>query len=150
MSASLRPAKEEDADRLSEIARTAKAHWGYAPEWLELWRPSLTFDAETIARDWMRVAEIDGEAVGVVALSGESGRVEIEHLWIDPPAMGLGIGRHLVDAALAEARSRGASRVEVVADPNAESFYRHLGAERIGSVDSQPAGRSLPLMVIEL
>jgi hypothetical protein len=31
-----------DAERLSQIARTAKAHWGYPEAWLAAWAPVLS------------------------------------------------------------------------------------------------------------
>jgi hypothetical protein len=37
--------------------------------------------------------------------------------------------------------------MEFESDPNAEPFYRHLGAERVGTTDSELVpGRTLPLM----
>jgi GNAT superfamily N-acetyltransferase len=139
----------EEAPRLSAIAQAAKAHWGYPAEWLELWRGELTFDAATLEREWIRVAESEGRVVALVALAEEGGELELSHLWVDPVAMGMGIGRTLFEAAVAEARRRGARRLRIVADPHAETFYEHLGARRAGSVPSRPAGRTLPLMLFE-
>jgi GNAT superfamily N-acetyltransferase len=147
--ATLRPAAVADAARLSAIAQAAKAYWGYPPEWLELWRPELTFDAAALERDWVWVAERDGRAVAVVALSGDAPEAELGHLWVEPAAMGMGLGRVLFEAAAAEARRRGARRLRIVADPHAESFYEHLGAYRVGAVPSRPAGRTLPLLYFD-
>lgn len=146
----VRPAVADDVERLTEIAYTAKAHWDYPQEWLELWRPSLTFDAALLEREWIRVAEIDGLAVAVVAVSGRPPTLELSHLWVAPSAMGSGLGRRLFAAAVEHARERGADRLEIVSDPHAEDFYRRLGAARIGVVESQPAGRRLPLLDVEL
>jgi GNAT superfamily N-acetyltransferase len=145
---SLRPAVGADAPRLSAIAQAAKAHWGYPGEWLALWRSELTFDAAALERDWVQVAELEGRAVAVVALAG--GRApELSHLWVEPAAMGMGIGRLLFEAAAAEALRRGIRRLRIVADPHAETFYEHLGAYRVGSVPSRPAARTLPLLHFE-
>lgn len=144
--ATVRPARASETARLSDIAHAAKAHWDYPPEWLELWRPSLTFDAATLERQWVRVAEIDGDAVAVVAVDGEPPTLELSHLWVHPAAMGRGLGRRLFELAVEHARSVGASRLEIVSDPHAEAFYRRLGAHRRGEVESRPAGRQLPLL----
>jgi hypothetical protein len=47
-----------------------------------------------------------------------------------------------------DARDRGVARLELVADPNAEPFYLHHGAIRVGEVHSQVLGtpRALPKM----
>jgi len=145
----LRAARPAETARLTAIALAAKAHWGYPAAWLELWRPSLTFDAELLARAWVRVAELDGALRGVVALGGEPPAVELTHLWVDPPAMGRGLGRRLLSAAVAEARRRGAARLTIVADPHAVAFYERLGARTIGEEPSSPAGRMLPLMALD-
>jgi len=146
----LRPASLDELERLTRIARAAKAHWGYPPEWIELWAPSLTFDRELLAREWVRVADEGGTVLGVAAVGGEPPEPELSHLWVDPPAMGRGIGRLLLDAAVNHARRLGARRLRIVSDPHAEGFYEEMGARRIGEVPSEPAGRSLPLLVISL
>src|SRR5262249_11759021 len=46
----IRRALPADADRLSEIARTAKAHWGYPDAWLTAWAPILTITPEYAER----------------------------------------------------------------------------------------------------
>jgi GNAT superfamily N-acetyltransferase len=146
----VRAAEPAEVGRLTEIARAAKAHWGYPREWLELWRPTLTFDAASLESQWVRVAEEAGRAVAVVAVSGKAPRPELSHLWVDPPAMGRGLGRQLFTAAVVQARKLGARQLEIIADPHAEAFYLHLGAERVGEVASQPADRRLPLLVFPL
>lgn len=146
----VRAARLDQAARLTEIALAAKAHWGYPAAWLELWRRGLTFDADLLARDWVRVAELDGGAHGVVALADASPDVELSHLWIDPPAIGRGLGRLLLETAVAEVRRRGAARITIVSDPYAVPFYEHMGARTVGEEPSEPEGRMLPRMVLDL
>lgn len=98
----------------------------------------------------MRVAESDDGIVGVIALSFDRDRAEVEHLWVDPDAMGEGLGRALFEEAAALARERGAKRIDIDADPNAERFYEKLGARRVGATPSHPPGRSLPRLVFTL
>lgn len=146
----LRAARPEDAPRLSAVAYAAKAHWGYPADWLEAWRDELRVTPEDLAADRFVVADRDGEAVGFLGLSSAGETPAIEHLWVDPPAMGTGVGRRLLADALAWCRARGLSRLEVVSDPQAEGFYRRLGAERIGDVPSTPPPRRLPLLEFRL
>jgi len=146
----VRQAQAGDVERLTEIAHAAKAHWGYPSEWLELWRPSLTFDAALLEREWVQLAEVDDRAMAVVAVAGEPPTLELSHLWVAPETMGLGLGRRLFEAAVAHARLSGAARLEIISDPYAEDFYLHLGALRVGDIESQPAGRRLPLLAVQL
>ena len=39
-------AKAEDAAKLTEIAFSAKRHWGYPEQWIENWRHVLTIQPE--------------------------------------------------------------------------------------------------------
>ncbi len=144
----VRAARLSEVDRLTEIAMAAKAHWGYPAAWLELWRPSLTFDTELLAREWVRVAELGGAVRGVVALADARPDVELSHLWIDPAVLGRGLGRLLLDAAVAEARRQGAARITIVSDPSAVAFYEHMGARVVGEEPGEPEGRMLPRMVL--
>jgi GNAT superfamily N-acetyltransferase len=73
---------------------------------------------------------------------------ELEHMWIRPAHMGTGVGRALFNQIVERAVSLNARVVELSADPNAEGFYKHLGATRIGEVRSEIEGqpRLLPRM----
>ncbi|WP_428263138.1 GNAT family N-acetyltransferase [Haliangium sp.] len=64
----LRPARIHEHQRLSDIARAAKAHWGYPPEWLALWRDELTITPAQIQAGEVICAELDGELAGVIVL----------------------------------------------------------------------------------
>lgn len=142
----------EDAGPLSQVARRSKAHWGYAEEWLAAWESDLTLSPEDIRRMHVQVARTDHRIAGFYALDGEVPTLTLEHFWVDPDHMGQGIGRALLRHALVYAAGRGADQVEIESDPNAEAFYVHMGARRVGWRPRPVAGtdRRLPLLVIEL
>lgn len=82
------------------------------------------------------VAEDDGASVGYALLEQQFGIVSHAHvltvggLAVDPAAQGRGIGRALLDAAVAEARARGARKLTLrVLGPNvrARSLYERCG-----------------------
>jgi len=141
----IRRATSHDAERATEIARIAKAHWEYPAEWLAAWHDDLVVSSEAIERHRTFVASLDGQVVGVCQLQeGEVGAM-LEHVWVDPACHGQGIGRALVEHALGEAQGV----IAVVADPNAEPFYLKLGAQRVGSISAPMPGapeRTLPLL----
>jgi GNAT superfamily N-acetyltransferase len=146
----IRRAAPEEANLLTALARSAKAHWGYPAEWLELWRDDLTFTPESIREGDVYCAVEAGEIVGVTHLLATPPEGEIDDLWVAPARMGEGIGRALLEHAATVARARGCSRLRIASDPHAEPFYRRLGARRIGEVPSLPEGRRLPLLEIDL
>jgi GNAT superfamily N-acetyltransferase len=146
----LRPAAgAHEAEVLSALAMRSKAHWGYGHRFLERVRSAVSITPTEVAEDVVMVAEVGGVAVGFHHLVGGPPRTELAHLFVEPAFIGSGVGRLLWDHAVGEARAIGSTALWFEADPNAEGFYRHLGARVTGSVETRP-GRRLPVMTLDL
>jgi GNAT superfamily N-acetyltransferase len=145
-------AKPEDAETLTVIAYAAKRHWGYPESWIEAWRDILTMRPEFIAGNIAYSAVEDGRVVGFYVLTTEADGIHLDHLWIVPAAMRRGTGRALFEHAVAQARHLGFTTIKIEADPNAEAFYRRMGAGRVGTKTSEVCGerRELPLLELRL
>jgi len=147
----IRRAGPEDADRLTGIARRAKAHWGYPAAWLAAWRESLTLTPGFILAHDVYLAATPAETIGFYALLDGGDHWMLDHLWIDPAFHGRGAGRRLFDHAMDRVRSVRPGPLRIEGDPHASGFYRRMGATLIGSVPA-PAegapGRTLPLFEI--
>ncbi|HLU10477.1 MAG TPA: GNAT family N-acetyltransferase [Oceanobacillus sp.] len=145
----IRRARPGEAEQLSALALRSKAHWNYDPEFLEACRKELTVTADFINSNAVYVVEEAGRAAGFYAIRTctESDGGILEFLYVEPESIGMGYGKGLWDHAVETARKLGLSSFTLEADPNAEAFYRAMGAERIGERESpaQP-GRMLPLM----
>ena len=130
-----------DTDRLREIAYAAKAHWGYDAQRVRDWADSIDlYDG--------RIVLVDGEdAWASIVPQGDV--CVLEDLWVDPLAMGRGIGTRLFQRAAEQARELGASRMEWEAEPNAVGFYEKMGGRHIGERTSS-WGRVLSLMGVDL
>jgi predicted N-acetyltransferase YhbS len=72
-------------------------------------------------------------------------------LWVAPAHLGSGIGKTLFLHAMQNAARRDVSAVEISSDPNAEGFYRKLGAYRTGETVSEIDGepRSVPRLSVD-
>lgn len=149
MSPIIRPARPDEADTLTALARAAKASWGYPEAWLREWEPVLTFTATSIADHATFVADADGEVLGVVAVENTT-EPEITHLWVAPQAQGRGIGRQLVQRARELAQENHWPALRIESDPYAVPFYESLGAEHIGDVPAPVAGTERVLPVFRL
>jgi GNAT superfamily N-acetyltransferase len=141
-------AKPEQAETMTAIAHAAKRHWGYPENWIAAWREILTMQPEFIGGNTAYCAVEDDRAIGFYVLKMEDDGLHLDHLWILPPVMGRGIGRALFEHAAAEASRRGMKRIKIEADPNAEGFYKRMGAVRVGTSTGETCGkqRDLPLM----
>ena len=142
---------KEEAARLSEIALEAKRYWGYPEHWIKHWQDDLTLSPEYLASNPVFVAEKETQILGFYALIIRQNKAELDHLWVAPQHIGSGVGKELFIHAMQSAARRNVAEIEILADPNAEGFYRKMGAHRIGETVSEIDGRarSLPLLTID-
>ena len=152
MDIQIRRAQPDEAAVLTEIAHAAKRHWGYPENWIEHWQDDLTITPDFIATNEMYVAINGEEIAGCCALVMRDSLAELEHMWIRPAHMGNGVGRALFQQIVGRAAQLKATGLELSADPNAEGFYKRMGAARIGEVRSEIEGqpRVLPRMSVNL
>ncbi len=137
----VRPARPSEAEALTELALRSKGHWGHDAAFLERCRPELTVTPADIASGTVLVAEHDGGVAGFAAVRTEP-PAELEMLFVEPAAMGRGVGRALLEAA----RRAAGTDLMIESDPQAEAFYLRHGARRIGRRTSPSTGRELPLL----
>ena len=149
----IRPARPGEVPALSSLCLRSKAHWGYDAAFLAASRAALTVDPGRVAEGRVDVAEEDGRVLGVVAMDAGSDAQtgEVALMFVDPAAIGLGLGRALLTHALTRAAARGARRALVVSAPGARGFYERMGARFVGVAPSDAIpGRSLPRLEIAL
>lgn len=143
----LRAGREDEAEALSELALRSKGHWGYDEAFLAACREELRLHPGEVAVRRTTVAEQDGRILGFATLEGDGPEGELGMLFVEPDAIGGGVGRLLYRHVLREAGRLGFTRLIIGADPYAESFYLAMGAQRIGETPSGSIrGRALPLL----
>lgn len=147
----MRLAKPEEAVALTDLAHGSKRHWGYPENWISHWKDALTITPEYIQGNQVFVAEDDERVIGFYALVVSDNRAELDHLWVSPDHMGTGVGKALFVHAMRAAKGQNLSEIDILSDPNAEGFYKKMGAYRTGEsvseVDGQP--RVLPRLTID-
>jgi GNAT superfamily N-acetyltransferase len=121
----LRSATAPDLGELQALYRRSAAHWPDNrqlvidhPEWTEP-TPSQ------IEAGWVYLAQDGGRIVGFSTVTPER---ELEALFVDPDAMGRGVGRALVEAA--------GKPLLVTANVNAVPFYMRVGFIDLGRMDT--------------
>lgn len=152
MKTTIRRAKLDECEQLSELAFRSKAYWGYSEEFMAACRAELTYTIDDIRRDRFYVL-IDGDTlIGFYGLVKESDTVyELEALFIESNFIGRGYGRLLIDHAKQVVKELGGVVLIIQGDPNAADFYTKAGGQHIGKRESESlAGRYLPLFSIKL
>ncbi|MFE2426196.1 GNAT family N-acetyltransferase [Streptomyces sp. NPDC059373] len=149
----IRAARPDEAGLLTDLALRSKAHWGYDEAFMAACRDELTVSPQEIALHRTMVAEREHDGrvsvIGFSTLEGEPPEGAVGMMFVDPTAIGQGFGRLLFEHLLATARDTGFRRLTIDADPNAEPFYRAMGAVRIGETPSGSVpGRVLPLLAV--
>ncbi|MDR3033848.1 MAG: GNAT family N-acetyltransferase [Kitasatospora sp.] len=143
----VRAGREDEAGTLTELALRSKAYWGYDEAFMAACREELTMLAPEIESRRTAVAERDGRIVGFCTLEGNPPEGVLGMLFVEPDAMGQGVGRLLYEHVSGTAHRLGFTRFTIDADPYAEPFYLAMGAVRIGGTPSGSIpGRVLPLL----
>jgi GNAT superfamily N-acetyltransferase len=150
--AAIRRARLDEAGVLSALGLRSKAHWGYDADFLAACRDDLTLSADDIASSPVYVCDGEDALLGYYRLVlQDDGVAELDALFVEPTAMGQGVGRRLWHHAVATATQVGCSEMVWQSDPQAEGFYLAMGARGAGESESTVSpGRMLPLMRFQL
>jgi GNAT superfamily N-acetyltransferase len=147
----LRDALPNELSGLDGLCLRSKAVWGYDDAFMAACRTELTLHPDELRTTHLQVAEREMTVVGLAQLKVKQGNAEPMKLFVEPTLLRSGIGRLLFDWATARARSLGAVRMIIDADPGAAPFYERMGARHAGFAPSQSIrGRMLPRLQMEL
>ncbi|MBI5930227.1 MAG: GNAT family N-acetyltransferase [Chloroflexi bacterium] len=131
MTPSIRGATPDEADFLTELMRRSKAYWGYTAKWMAAVRDTMQITADQIATHEVFVLEAGDQTVGFCHFYKRPDAIYLEDLFIDPTFIGQGYGKILFQHVIHLAQTWGFEKIIFEADPNAEAFYRKMGAEII-------------------
>jgi GNAT superfamily N-acetyltransferase len=147
----LRPPEPHELPLLSALCLRSKAVWGYDEAFLESCRAELTIRVEELESTPLCVAEHNGAIVGVAQIMLDGAVADLQKLFIEPDAIGHGVGRSLFAWVVSTAKELGARHLTIDADPGAVGFYKRMGAAEQGSAPSGSIpGRMLPRLQIDL
>jgi len=143
----IRPASEDDLEAINRVIRSAVSQWPLSERVKRLAMPSYLYSEQDLRHLRLIVATAGpvGEVIGVAALDVEPGVSPPEHpdamrlhgLFVDPGHQRRGVGRLLVERALAMAVRQGRSGLLVKAQPQAVPFFARLGLQRIAVEDER-------------
>jgi N-acetylglutamate synthase-like GNAT family acetyltransferase len=140
----VRAATAGERAALEELQRRSSMHEPLYRDQLAAHPDAIELAAELIEAGAVRVAEQDGAIAGFAALlAPDAGACELDGLFVEPDRMRHGVGRRLIEDARRIAGQKGATRIDVVANPQAVAFYERVGFVRTGEAETQfgPAPR---------
>ena len=147
----LRDPRQNELASLGELCLRSKAVWGYDQAFLAACRAELTLHPDELLSTCLQIAERDSTVVGLGQVKVTGVDANLLKLFVEPPLLRSGVGRLLFKWACSRARTLGATRMTIEADPGAALFYEHMGARYAGFAPSHSIpGRVLPLMRIDL
>jgi GNAT superfamily N-acetyltransferase len=136
---------------LTDLAIRSKRSWGYDDAFMRRVMDDMIVHPEYLMRERGIVAQVGDAIAGYAIVRMDEEEAFVRDLFVDPAYFGQGVGRRLFDACVAFARNNHARRLRLEGDPNAQSFYEHLGMRLTGRVPSNAAvGRTLPVMTLDL
>jgi GNAT superfamily N-acetyltransferase len=144
MAITIRGATAAERGDLEALQRRSSVHQPMYRAQLEAHPDAIELPDEHIAAGHVRVAEQDGVVVGfAVLLERDGAGCELDGLFVEPERMGAGVGRGLVQDTVRMAGERGATQIDVVANPQALAFYEAVGFVRTGEAQTRfgPAPR---------
>lgn len=140
----IRPARAAERDALERLQRRSSMHQPMYRAQLAAHPDAIDVPVAQITAGLVRVADQDGAVVGFAVLLERLGDAcELDGLFVEPDLMRTGVGRRLVEDAEQIARRRGATRIDVVANPQAVAFYEAVGFTPAGHAQTRfgPAQR---------
>ena len=146
MGVRVRTALPKEAGLLTELCMRSKAHHGYDDAFMAQCAPVLEVRGADINAGRIWVAQRNRRIVGTVGITlGSDGEAELDRMFVEPDAIGSGVGRALMRRVVREARAGDVRRLMILADPHAARFYERCGAVLVGQEPSDAIpGRRLP------
>lgn len=147
----LRAARQNELPSLSALCLRSKAVWGYSDAFMIACRAELTLASDELKSTHVQVAERDTILAGMAQIKVTDTDADLLKLFVEPALLRSGVGSLLFEWATARAKSLGAVRMAIEADPGAARFYERMGARYAGFAPSKSiSGRLLPRMLLEL
>jgi len=144
-------ANTTDGNVLTALTLESKAHWGYTVDQIENWTDDLTINATYIDKNQVYKLVNDDKLVGFYAFLPESNtKVELNFMFVDSAYIGKGYGKILMNDFLERVKALQYKTVTLIADPNAELFYKRAGFNVLEKLESLVEGRFLPVMEKEI
>lgn len=149
---SIRKAKLDEADQLSNIAINSKGYWGYDEKFLRKCKPYLTITKRDIEETPVYIIASAESILGFYQLRPlNEVEIDLVMFFIDPKHVKKNLGKKLIEHSKEISRELGFKTLIIESDPNSKGFYEKYGGKFKGYAKSEVLEeRMLPVYVISL
>ncbi|WED44024.1 GNAT family N-acetyltransferase [Legionella cardiaca] len=145
-----RSATLSELTKLNDFIRTSKGFWGYSESFLDFFMEKYGLKEFYFSKNEIILLEEETELLGLYAFKlNYEGKPELDLFFINADKIRQGIGKTMWQYAIQYASRKGWKEFMLIADPNAENFYKCMGAETVQQFESFP-GRFVPIMRVEV
>ncbi len=149
MSLFLRAAKPADAPAIADVYLASRTTFlAYAPLAHSDADIGVWIETKLIPDASVTVAELGGEVVGFVATATEGPLLWVDQLYVRPDSVGLGLGRKLLEHALAGV-TQPVRLYTFQANSGARRFYERHGFKAVQFTDGQSNEEKCPDVLYE-
>jgi GNAT superfamily N-acetyltransferase len=134
----IRRARIDEAALLTEFTWRAVAYWGYDETFMAHGREAVRVKPEYLDQGTGFVLDEATGVAGFYILRHDPPEIDLHYLMVEPHLIGTGRGKRLWRHAVATAMERGATVLTITSGPNAEPFYRAMGAVTVGLAGDPP------------
>ena len=131
----------ESVDKINILIRNSKSFWNYPKSYLDKAIPLLMVDASYLESNTAFEIRLEEDLVGFFSFAMKDQERHLDHLWIEPFRIKMGIGRQALLFTDKLAQELGWTELFTYPDPPAEIFYL-----KNGFVDT---GRRIPSRIEE-
>ncbi|KTC78013.1 GNAT family N-acetyltransferase [Legionella brunensis] len=146
----LRRAKVSELSKINAFIRASKAVWDYSESFLDQFMERWGLQEIYFDKNEVILLEDENSLLGLYAFRvNEESLPELDCFFINSNKIKQGIGKIMWKYAIQYAQNKNWEKFQLIADPHAESFYKHMGAKTIQSFESFP-GRFVPIMSVDI
>lgn len=147
----IRPAKQKEAEILTDIASKSEVYWGYDEEYMQNFTSIYKVTDEFIRDNTVYVIEENSLIVGFYGVITDKDEASLEYFYITPECIGKGYGKAMWKHLIYVVGKMGMNKINLVTSPQAKDFYIKMGAQLIGEIDSLVIkNRKIPQLLYKL
>lgn len=157
----IRPAKPQEADILTVLARKSNRFWDYPEEYHAKWDMELKMLPNHITQNLVYVAEQSDEIIGYFSIVHIRRDCQIgnrfvnkghwlENLFVLPKYIRKGFGAALVQHAKILCKEKGVEELYAFVEPCSNGFYDKMGGQLIRESPTEFNGRVIPVYLLPI